>query len=100
MIPSSVYRLQMRGGMDFARAEGLLPYLHRLGAGALYLSPVFTAVPASSHGYDVTDPARSTRRSAGWQGWRRCRARRGGGGWASSSTSCRTTWRSTCRTPG
>ena len=56
MIPSSVYRLQMREGMDFARAERLLPYLERLGAGALYLSPIFTAVPGSTHGYDVTDP--------------------------------------------
>ena len=56
MIPSSLYRLQLREGMDFARAEGLLPYLDTLGIGALYLAPVFTAVPGSTHGYDVTDP--------------------------------------------
>ena len=60
--PSSLYRLQFRGGMDFARAAGLVPYLDRLGVGALYASPVFTAQAGSTHGYDVTrqdevDPA-------------------------------------------
>ncbi len=57
MIPSSLYRLQLRGGMDFAAAEALVPYLDDLGVGALYLSPPFTAEAGSTHGYDVTDAA-------------------------------------------
>ena len=54
-IPSSTYRLQLRGGMDLSEAEALVPYLDRLGIGALYLSPPFTATEGSTHGYDVTD---------------------------------------------
>ena len=61
-LPSSLYRLQFRAGMDFARAERLVPYLDRLGVGALYASPLFTAQTGSTHGYDVVrqdevDPA-------------------------------------------
>ncbi|PYE83784.1 malto-oligosyltrehalose synthase [Pseudoroseicyclus aestuarii] len=56
-LPTSTYRLQLREGMDFKRAEGLLPHLRDLGISHLYLSPVFTATSGSTHGYDVTDPA-------------------------------------------
>jgi (1->4)-alpha-D-glucan 1-alpha-D-glucosylmutase len=45
----------MREGMDFARAESHVAYLDDLGVSDLYLSPVFTAAPGSTHGYDVTD---------------------------------------------
>ena len=55
-LPSATYRLQLRDGMDFDRAAGLVPYLRDLGVGHLYLSPIFTAVQGSTHGYDVTDP--------------------------------------------
>jgi len=51
----ATYRLQMRDGMTFERAGALVPYLKRLGVSHLYLSPVFTAVSGSTHGYDVTD---------------------------------------------
>jgi (1->4)-alpha-D-glucan 1-alpha-D-glucosylmutase len=34
----------------------LVPYFASLGVDWLYLSPVFTARPGSSHGYDVVDP--------------------------------------------
>ena len=40
----------------FADAEAILDYLADLGISHLYLSPVLTAAPGSSHGYDVTDP--------------------------------------------
>jgi len=53
--PSATYRLQFRNGMDFDRAVELVPYLQRLGISHLYASPVFTAAPNSTHGYDVTD---------------------------------------------
>ncbi|MCK0168462.1 malto-oligosyltrehalose synthase [Jannaschia sp. S6380] len=55
-LPTATYRLQLRKGMDFARARDLVPYLQDLGISHLYLSPVFTAAPGSTHGYDVTDP--------------------------------------------
>jgi (1->4)-alpha-D-glucan 1-alpha-D-glucosylmutase len=42
--------------MDFDRAAMLVPYLDSLGVSHLYASPLFTATPGSSHGYDVTDP--------------------------------------------
>ena len=53
----STYRLQLRGdAFTFADAEELLPYLDDLGVSHLYLSPILTAMPGSTHGYDVTDP--------------------------------------------
>lgn len=55
-LPSATYRLQLREGMDFARAATLAPYLRDLGVSHLYLAPVFTATPGSTHGYDVCDP--------------------------------------------
>ena len=54
-IPTSLYRLQLRGGVDLAAAEALVPYLDDLGIGALYLSPPFAAAAGSTHGYDVVD---------------------------------------------
>ena len=47
----------MRGDcFTFADAEVLLPYLDDLGVSHLYLSPILTAMPGSTHGYDVIDP--------------------------------------------
>jgi (1->4)-alpha-D-glucan 1-alpha-D-glucosylmutase len=33
-----------------------VPYLDALGVSHLYASPLFTATPGSTHGYDITDP--------------------------------------------
>jgi len=55
-LPRATYRLQLRNGVDFAAAEGWLPHLADLGISHLYLSPIFTAAPGSTHGYDVIDP--------------------------------------------
>ncbi|NIH80077.1 malto-oligosyltrehalose synthase [Amycolatopsis viridis] len=57
--PSSTYRVQLRPEFTFTDATAVIPYLHRLGAGALYASPVLDATPGSTHGYDVVDPARA-----------------------------------------
>jgi len=65
MIPSSTYRVQFGAGMGFDRAKHVASYLHRLGVGALYASPLLQATPGSTHGYDVTDP---TSTSAGLGG--------------------------------
>ncbi len=53
--PSSTYRVQLNAGFTFADAERIVPYLRQLNAGALYTSPFLTAIPGSTHGYDVTD---------------------------------------------
>jgi (1->4)-alpha-D-glucan 1-alpha-D-glucosylmutase len=50
-------RLQLRAGLDLDGVRRLVPYLQRLGVSHLYLSPMQQAVPGSTHGYDVTDPA-------------------------------------------
>lgn len=54
-LPRATYRLQFRNGMTFDKAAGLAPYLARLGISHLYASPIFTAAPGSTHGYDVAD---------------------------------------------
>jgi (1->4)-alpha-D-glucan 1-alpha-D-glucosylmutase len=54
--PSSTYRLQLHAGFTLRDAAALVPYLVRLGVGAVYLSPVWQAVPGSQHGYDVLAP--------------------------------------------
>ena len=55
-IPISTYRLQFNREFRFADARGIVDYLHKLGIGDLYASPVLKARPGSVHGYDVTDP--------------------------------------------
>ena len=54
-VPSSTYRLQIHGGFTLDDARAIVPYLRRLGAGAVYTSPYFAAEPGSTHGYDVTN---------------------------------------------
>ncbi|MGH9397339.1 MAG: malto-oligosyltrehalose synthase [Terriglobia bacterium] len=57
-IPTSTYRLQLSGEFRFTDARALVPYLHDLGITDMYASPILQARRGSSHGYDVTDPAR------------------------------------------
>ncbi|MEH3046973.1 malto-oligosyltrehalose synthase [Sphingomonas adhaesiva] len=54
--PRATYRLQFHAGFTFADAEAIVPYLDRLGINHVYASPVTTAAPGSTHGYDVVDP--------------------------------------------
>ena len=54
----ATYRLQLGGGMGFAQARELLPYLRDLGVSHVYLPPSFQARAGSTHGYDVVDPGR------------------------------------------
>ncbi len=56
MTDVASYRVQFRAGMDFAALEERLDAIAGLGASHLYLSPILTATPGSTHGYDVTDP--------------------------------------------
>ncbi len=55
-LPTAIYHLLLRDGVNFAAAERLLPALSDLGISHLYLSPVMTAASGSTHGYDVADP--------------------------------------------
>ena len=44
----------MHKGFAFDQAAAIAPFLHRLGIGDFYASPIFEARPGSMHGYDVT----------------------------------------------
>jgi (1->4)-alpha-D-glucan 1-alpha-D-glucosylmutase len=66
----ATYRLQLRGGLDLAAAEQLLPYLSELGVSHVYLSPILTAAEGSTHGYDVVDPTRIDPALGGPDGFR------------------------------
>ncbi|OIJ88939.1 malto-oligosyltrehalose synthase [Streptomyces colonosanans] len=57
-VPTATYRLQLQPRFPFEAAEAAVPYLAALGVSHLHLSPVLEAVPGSTHGYDVVDPAR------------------------------------------
>ncbi len=56
--PVATYRVQLNKDFPFEKAGQLVPFLQKLGISDLYASPVFTARPGSTHGYDVVDPAR------------------------------------------
>ncbi|OBA44878.1 MULTISPECIES: malto-oligosyltrehalose synthase [Kocuria] len=56
LTPTSTYRLQITTQQDLHRAAELVPYIKRLGAGWVYLSPILRATSGSDHGYDVVDP--------------------------------------------
>lgn len=55
IVPDATYRLQFNKDFTFADAEGLVPYLARLGISHLYASPFLKARPRSTHGYDIID---------------------------------------------
>jgi (1->4)-alpha-D-glucan 1-alpha-D-glucosylmutase len=71
MIPRATYRLQFHAGFTFADAEALVPYFDRLGISHVYASPITTATPGSTHGYDVVDPTRINPELGGEAGFRR-----------------------------
>src|SRR5829696_5652412 len=54
-VPASTYRLQIHAGFTLWDARAIVPYLRRLGVGAIYTSPYFAAEAGSTHGYDVTN---------------------------------------------
>ncbi|WP_411741197.1 malto-oligosyltrehalose synthase [Rhodococcus sp. IEGM 1408] len=79
---ASTYRVQLRTpssdpdgrGFTLADARELVPYLADLGVGSVYLSPVLTATPGSTHGYDVVDPTTVSPELGGIEGLRSLRA--------------------------
>lgn len=57
-LPQATYRIQFCPSFGFQDAKAVIAYLADLGISDLYASPIFKAVKASSHGYDVVDPNR------------------------------------------
>jgi (1->4)-alpha-D-glucan 1-alpha-D-glucosylmutase len=55
MQPTSTYRVQFRGDMTLERAAAFAGYYAALGVSHVYASPIFTATPGSTHGYDVAN---------------------------------------------
>lgn len=54
-LPTATYRFQFHREFTFAHACALVPYLHQLGISHVYASPISSAAPGSTHGYDVCD---------------------------------------------
>ena len=54
--PVATYRIQFHKDFTFHDLERIIPYLQKLGIKTIYASPIFTATPGSTHGYDGLDP--------------------------------------------
>ncbi len=52
-VPTSTYRFQFRAEFPLVKGTDALAYLHSLGVGWAYTSPILAARPGSTHGYDV-----------------------------------------------
>jgi (1->4)-alpha-D-glucan 1-alpha-D-glucosylmutase len=72
--PTSTYRLQINRSFDLDAATAVVDYLARLGVGAVYTSPLLTATPGSTHGYDVVDPTKASPELGGEEARRRLAA--------------------------
>jgi (1->4)-alpha-D-glucan 1-alpha-D-glucosylmutase len=70
-VPLSTYRIQLHGKSTFADQGALIGYFRALGISDLYLSPIFTSVPGSLHGYDVTDYSEINPELGGAEGFQR-----------------------------
>ncbi|WP_408664090.1 malto-oligosyltrehalose synthase [Jatrophihabitans sp.] len=67
-VPSSTYRLQIRGRFPLSAAAELADYLQALGVSAIYLSPILQATSGSDHGYDITSHRQVDPERGGEQG--------------------------------
>ena len=56
--PVATYRFQFHKEFTFNEFEKIIDYLQKLGVSTVYASPVFEAVPGSTHGYDGVNPHR------------------------------------------
>jgi (1->4)-alpha-D-glucan 1-alpha-D-glucosylmutase len=55
-VPRATLRIQFHKHFTFADATKLVGYFAALGVSHVYASPIMTARPGSSHGYDTIDP--------------------------------------------
>lgn len=58
MTPRATVRLQLHADFTLDDARAQVPYYSRLGVSHYYVSPITTACPGSTHGYDVADHRR------------------------------------------
>ena len=72
--PRATYRLQFHKDFTFDDAVRILPYLGRLGISHVYASPLQTARPGSTHGYDNVDPRQINPELGGAEGFDRMSA--------------------------
>jgi (1->4)-alpha-D-glucan 1-alpha-D-glucosylmutase len=70
-IPRATLRLQLHKDFDFQDALAQVDYFSALGISHLYLSPIHTARPGSTHGYDVVDYSSVNPELGGEEGLRR-----------------------------
>jgi malto-oligosyltrehalose synthase len=70
-VPSSTYRVQLSARFTLDDLAAQVPYLARLGVSDVYLSPIYTARPGSSHGYDIVDYRCINRELGGQPAWHR-----------------------------
>ncbi|MFI7678097.1 alpha-amylase family glycosyl hydrolase [Actinophytocola sp. NPDC049390] len=68
---TSTYRLQISPKFTLDAAVSVVDYLARLGVSAVYTSPLLTASPGSTHGYDVVDPTGASAELGGEEARRR-----------------------------
>jgi (1->4)-alpha-D-glucan 1-alpha-D-glucosylmutase len=54
-VPRATARLQVHHDFTLDDAAGIVPYLAALGISHVYTSPILTARPGSTHGYDIVD---------------------------------------------
>ncbi|AKC70782.1 malto-oligosyltrehalose synthase [Pandoraea oxalativorans] len=73
MIPLATLRIQFNADYTFADAMRDVPAFATLGISHLYASPVWTASPESTHGYDVVDPCTVSETLGGEAGLRHLR---------------------------
>jgi (1->4)-alpha-D-glucan 1-alpha-D-glucosylmutase len=57
-IPRATARLQLHKDFTLDDAAAVVDYYAALGVSHIYTSPILTARPGSTHGYDVVDPTR------------------------------------------
>lgn len=72
--PRATYRLQFHKGFTFDNAAAIVPYLAKLGVSHVYASPLQTARPGSTHGYDIVDHTAINPELGGAEGFQRLSA--------------------------
>lgn len=99
-VPIATYRLQFNRDFTNSDTRNLVPYLHRMGISDLYGSPISHARSGSTHGRDVTDPARLDPELDRQQEFDALVQKLSPTRWAFYWTSCQITWRPVETTPG
>src|SRR5690349_14674230 len=69
--PASTYRVQLSSSFTLEDVANQVPYLAELGITDIYLSPICTARPGSTHGYDIVDHTTIDPERGGFEGWQK-----------------------------